>query len=389
MQWFHCLLTVLLVVVGTCTVQPQPVKKDIGQTATRAPIVAASAPSTYGKVVALSAMQSARAAHIATLLPNGQVLLTGGFNRQAKALASAELFDPTSGHFLPAGAMNIARQSHTATLLPNGKVLLAGGYDETGAYLDQAELYDPLTGDFTPTAPLTTARAGHSAVLLANGTVLLVGGVGTGWTFLASAEIYDPLQNTFRLTGSMTTARESHTATLLDDGTVLIVGGHQGRRSALTLLASAEIYHPVSGSFTATHDLLTRRHKHDAVLLADGTVLVIGGADERDDGGQYTSAERYHPDAGRFTSAGAMHLPRYKFQGTAILLRNGHVLISAGANRMEIYDPLTSHFSLVQNVLGTTRLFAATAYLPDDTVLLTGGYGPTVAASANAWLFQP
>lgn len=75
----------------------------------------------------------------------------------------------------------------------------------------------------------------------------------------------------------MTTARESHVAVRLRNGRVLIVGGHQGRRADMRLFASAEEYDPVTRRFTAVGDMQVRRHKHDAVLMADGRVLVTGG----------------------------------------------------------------------------------------------------------------
>ncbi len=65
--------------------------------------------------------------HTATLLPNGKVLVAGGFNGGFTILTSAELYDPASGSWTATGSLNTARAYHTATLLPNGKVLVAGG----------------------------------------------------------------------------------------------------------------------------------------------------------------------------------------------------------------------------------------------------------------------
>jgi hypothetical protein len=51
---------------------------------------------------------------------------------------SAELFDPSVERFSPAGNTTTPRIDHTATLLPNGSVLIAGGYPG----LESAELYE-------------------------------------------------------------------------------------------------------------------------------------------------------------------------------------------------------------------------------------------------------
>jgi large repetitive protein len=81
--------------------------------------------------------------HTATLLPNGKVLVAGGYGGQFnQALASAELYDPASGTWTPTSSLSVARGGHTATLLPDGKALVAGGQNDTNGFLASAELYD-------------------------------------------------------------------------------------------------------------------------------------------------------------------------------------------------------------------------------------------------------
>ena len=369
------LLLVTFVTVPNCKAQ---VKTNREQTANF---------GEAGSVAAIRSMSAQRAAHTATLLPNGKVLIAGGFVVNGGGLSSVEIFDPTTKTFTSADNMTVARASHTATLLPSGKVLIAGGYN--GNYLDSAELYDPATNKFASVGKMVTPRGGQVASLLNNGKVLLAGGVGTGWTFLADAELYDPNTNTFTATGGMTTARESHTATLLKDGKVLITGGHKGRRAAITIYTNAEIYNPASGTFTTAGNLTVKRHKHDATLLADGRVLIVGGSDERDGNGAYRNAEVFNPANGSFTVVrNNMNTARYKLQGTAILLNNGKVLIAGGANRAEVFDPTTSSFSFADGDMGTKRLFATATLLNNGQVLITGGYTDGPIVSANAWIYR-
>jgi hypothetical protein len=342
--------------------------------------------SGAGVVNAIRSMTRQRAAHTATLLLNGKVLVVGGFAGDENSLASAEVFDLATGIFASAGDMSAPRAGHTATLLSNGKVLIAGGYN--GNYLASAELYDPATRTFTSTSRMVRARSGHVAILLPNGKVLLAGGVGAGWTFLADAELYDPATNTFTTTGNMLAARESHTATLLANGKVLIAGGHIGRRAAITIYSSAETYDPATGRFSVTGDMTRIRHKHEAVLLADGRVLIIGGADERDGRPAYTSAEIYNPARGTFTATGNMNLPRYKLQGTAVLLNNGKVLVAGGANRAEVFDPSRNTFSYAAGDMGTVNLFSTATRLQNGQVLITGGYHGSNNVSSNAWIYR-
>jgi hypothetical protein len=125
--------------------------------------------------------------------------------------------------------------------------------------------------------------------LLPNGKVLVAGGDFN----LASAELYDPASGTWTATGSLAIGREVYTATLLPNGKVLVAGGVAG---GSTFLASAELYDPASGTWTATGSLNTGRSGHTATLLSDGKVLVAGG-----DGTGYVplaSAELYVSDGG-------------------------------------------------------------------------------------------
>jgi Galactose oxidase, central domain len=339
-----------------------------------------------GGITAIHRMTQTRAAHTATLLPDSKVLIAGGFDTDGHSLASAEVFDPSQQIFASTRNMNVSRAGHTATLLPNGKVLIAGGYN--GDYLSSAELYDPVARKFSPTNTMVAAHSGHVAVLLQNGKVLLAGGVGLGWTFLSNAELYDPATNSFTATGDMIAARESHTATLLANGKVLIAGGHKGRRAAMTIYSSAEIYDPATGRFSATGDMTRIRHKHEAVLLADRRVLIVGGADKRDGRPAYTSVEIYNPATGTFAATGDMNSPRYKLQGTVVLLSDGKVLIAGGANRAEVFDPSRNRFSYVPGDMGTERLFATATRLRNGQVLITGGYHGGNQVSAQAWLFR-
>jgi hypothetical protein len=287
-------------------------------------------------------LPSARYGRSATVLLNGQVLVAGGTNfDQSEIDASAQLYDPRTGKFTATGSMALARAYHTATLLEDGRVLIVGGTNTvytvnpdgstpTSSNLASAELYDPRTGTFTATGSMTTGRAFQTATLLADGRVLIAGGRSESYSYspdvvLASAELYDPQTGRFTATGSMTAARSSHAATRLNDGRVLIAGGDSSG-------AAAELYDPATGIFRATGSTETTSHGPSATLLPDGRVLIVGGG---------ASAELYDPQTGTFGATGSMVLARY---GTsAVLLQDGRVLVVGGeitgGASAELYRP--------------------------------------------------
>ena len=298
--------------------------------------------------------RQARGFDTATRLADGRVLLVGGdsaeWNFDGPYIASAEVYDPMTGTFGPTGSMATGRNLHTATRLLDGRILIAGGDGRGTISLASAELYDPAAGSFGPTGPMVAARGFQTATRLADGRVLITGGTSDGWAgahFLASAEIYDPKTGKFNPTGPMTTRRGSHTATLLPDGRVLIVGGSP---DGATSLASAEVYNPKTGKFKVTGSMAAARTFQESTLLADGRVLVTGGdpAGWVYDGPFLASAEIYDPRTGMFTATGSMADTLTNHSAT--LLPDGRVLIAGGYNGKtdvadaELFDPTSGTF---------------------------------------------
>jgi hypothetical protein len=234
---------------------------------------------------------------------------------------------------------------------------------------------------------MNIGRSGHTTTLLTDGTVLIVGGVGDGWSFLSSAEIYDPRTGKFRTVGSMSAARESHTATLLRDGRVFITGGHRDRRENIVVYASTEIYDPATGRFSAGPSLTMNRHKHEAVGLADGRVLILGGSDRRDRV-HFTSAEVCDAKAEQCRELPPMKVARFKFRDTGVRLRDGRVLIMGSGHTAEMFDPRTNTFSVVEGDFGDSYSFARSVVLDRGDAIVLGGYNNSMRATDGIWRFR-
>ena len=91
------------------------------------------------------ALSGNRAGHTATLLPNGNVLVFGGFNGVLR-LTTSELYNPATGLWTATGPLAIGRTTQTATLLSNGKVLAIGGHISVAGSTATCELCNPATG---------------------------------------------------------------------------------------------------------------------------------------------------------------------------------------------------------------------------------------------------
>ena len=335
-------------------------------------------PAKADSFISTGMMVTNRYAHTATLLTNGQVLVAGGGcnSNGTIAIFSSELYTPASGTWNMTGEMVNARKEHRATLLADGKVLVTGGYDIHSQAQASAEVYDPTGGAWTGTAPMTSARSMHGATLLSNGRVLVTGGF-TGSGFVDQTEEYDPAAGTWTAAPAMGAVRYSHTATLLANGKVLVAGGGSG---GYYHLSSAELYDPAAGKWTPTGSMSTTRAGHTATLLPSGKVLVAGGVAGHGDT-YLSSAEIYDPTTENWTPAGSMSSGHDGH--TATLLPNAKVLVAGGytgpysgvgyLSNGDVYDPATGIWTPTSPMSIGHDMHTATL-LPDGKVLVAGGF---------------
>ena len=239
------------------------------------------------------------------------------------------------GSWETTGSLNLPRQQATVTQLDTGRTLVTGGRNFVpNATVKPAELYDPLTETFTVTGSLNDGRWSHTATLLLDGRVLVTGGYTDPVTganaqpVLATAELYHPATGTWTPTGSMHTRRALHVAQLLPDGRVLVAGGRTCNTAPpatcdFTFTTNtAEIYNPATDTWTPTANMNRNRTTTSAVLLTDGRVLVPAGFP----GGQNT-ADIYNPATATWTATGLLSVNRAR-QG-AMLLPDGTALVVA------------------------------------------------------------
>jgi hypothetical protein len=261
-----------------------------------------------------------------TTLADGRVFIAGGHIADYTGYAHAEIFDPATNGFTLLPDMNTGRWYPTTTTLPNGDVLVVSGdinsntnvdalpqvfqfSTKTWRNLTTAQLSQPLypnmlvapngnvfnagpsrqtrylntsgTGSWSNVAVLnfTGFRDYGPAVMYSPGKVLDVGGADPP---TATAEIIDLNATTpaWKFTSSMHFPRRQHNAVILPDGKVFIVGGSSagGFDTSTSPVLPTEMWDPATGQFTVMASIAAYRGYHStALLLADGRVLSAGG----------------------------------------------------------------------------------------------------------------
>jgi len=319
----------------------------------------------------------ALAAHTATLLEDGRVLIIGGCATDgcttAEVAPTTEFYAPDHG-FTPGPELAQPRQGHSAALLPDGRVLVVGGWAREGTPpLDSAEVFDPATGRFRAVAPMTTRRGACTATGLPDGRVLITGGADDR----TATEIFDPSTESFSPAAPMPDGSGGGGAIALPDGRVLVVGDQDGDGAA----RPGALYDPTSGTWQLTAPLRTARSKFALAPLADGRVLVLGGTP--DDRVLLRSTEIYDPRSDRFEPGPSMDVDRYKF--VAVPDAGGRLIV-AGGTRVSVFDG--GEFRAVAGTSGRIRWVPTVTVLPNGDVLVVGGYDDRIRLFSDAQLIS-
>lgn len=337
---------------------------------------------TSGRFTPTGSMNAIVDAPMLVPLADGRVLALGGATEAeveaGMPAAVAEAYDPATGIFTTVGSPHSSGAESVSVLLADGQVLLTGGSD-FGTALASAELFDPRTGTFTPTGSLTTDRMGAGAARLPDGRVLVAG----GWNrdgYPRTAEVYDPRTGEFEVAATMAAVHPSASVTLLQDGTVLVVGGAaapetfalQGTSQPPGATDPEPSARAGGAASRATGEMVTKRSRHAATLLADGRVLIAGGLDRDDQ--PIARAELYDPRTETFSPTGSLRTPGYIV--SAVSLPDGRVLVVSDG-MMEAYDPVTGTFSTLGPIpgarTGKLRGTIGGSVLPDGRLLFSGG----------------
>jgi Galactose oxidase, central domain/Kelch motif len=314
----------------------------------------------------------------ATVLPRSdrRWMVAGGARGQLLAqvaTATTEIYDPRLDSFSPGPSLTTPRSLHTQTELGNGTFLITGGVNMTNDPQASCEIYDPVADTFTAVAPMGTPRTGHTATLLSNGRVLVTGGIQAMPVtptqlqpireIVATTEIYDPVTNTWAAGPNLATPRAGHVAITRPDGRVLFAGGISWDPNILfgwlpAVRRSCDLYNPANNTMGTAPQMAVARSLIDPVDLGSGRWLLAGGINgitiiPFNPGNPTAAAEIYDAVANTWTTVGSMATARGNQKGWAI--GNGQFLLAGGANG-SILSPTalssTEIFSTATNTFG-------------------------------------
>lgn len=267
-------------------------------------------------------------------LRDGSAMVIGGINSDDYPFSSTKIFSPETREWSDGPLLGLARgEPHTASL-GDGRVLVVSDTGSRGRDIT-SEIYDPRTEAWTRAAPLPQTFSLQRLLALTDDPEDRV--IAAGYSHVDSEPM--PAMLTYAPERDEWTSIDSPRAffgyglAALPGRGALAIGGQEGGELAGgdAVLADVDRLDPETGRWTAVASLAMARIDAQVAVLQDGRVLVVGGAT----GGDFEarsrvlkSTEIYDPSADRWASGG--ELLEARKDGLAVVLQDGSVLILGG-----------------------------------------------------------
>jgi len=336
-------------------------------------------------------------------------------------LRVVDAFTPTgTADGMSCTRMTTPRAGHALALLPDGRVLITGGFSLDAGnqlhYHDDAEIFDPATAAFSALAARPTVRrSGHAALPVTLGTsggagVLIAGGEGplnaSGSGPVSAVKLFELFSGgafTALQPAATSPAREHQAAAVdLKTGSAVFVGGQSGSDAApgVTVYDTATWFEPRSGQIHDAALHLRAGSVTDAVAVARankqgmaalGGLLLVGGRDAQLQASNQLSGLIFSDSAQDYVDDPALqslHLPRPLVLHAAVRRPVDDVVLVAGgltaapqvsedyANataQITLVDPAAGSATALPQPLSQARADSCAVVLGDGSALVIGG----------------
>ena len=289
-------------------------------------------------------------------LPDGRVLVIGGYGGLSTGnlgIVDTSIFDPTTNTWSRVADMHYSRWYPDLTELADGRyVAISGNTTDENHWADTPEVFDPTTGQWTVLTGVSTSQVHEQeypfSYLIPNGNVFTIGPSED-----QSFELNVNAKTWTQVGGSSGVVNGSSVMYL--PGKVLYSGGAANLQSSTPAAATTAVIDLTAATPTwhQTAPMAHARIYHTLTMLADGTVLAVGG----------------EPTAGQ----------------------TGQTEVSGGVLPSEIWNPTTQTWSPAA-ATGATRGYHSTAVLMPDGTVLVGGSGhanPGLAGQDSSQVYSP
>lgn len=340
--------------------------------------------STQGQWTALQTWPT-RAVHT-TLLPDGRVYFVSYYSESLQP----HVWDPVSNTFSPAAASAYSLFCAGHTSMADGRVFIAGGHIADYVGFAHAAIYDPSTNTLKSAPDMNQGRWYPTATTLANGDVLVASGdINSNTNTNPLPQIYSPAGNSWRdLTSAQLVLPLYPLMFVAPNGKVFNAGSSTQTRYLDTSGAGAwtKVATTIFGASGKW------RSYGPGVMYESGKILLVGGGDP-----PTATTEKIDLNAATpaWTSSGSMHFARR--QHNAVVLPDGKVFVVGGSSAggfdtstspvapTEMWDPATGQFTVMASIAVYRGYHSTALLLPDGRVLSAGGN----VGGANAQIYSP
>jgi hypothetical protein len=350
--------------------------------------------SRSAKFASLGIAPASRVGGFGVTYHDGSAILLAGVDGSGAPVVGIEQFQPANGTL-----STVAQVAPRLDVVPAAigtaegsfQIALLGGTDATGS--NAADFIEIVDVDAVPptvqqVSDTIVGRVGLSASTLADGSIVAIGGNLPGMPPVAEVDSVAFGAGSLaiqQLHGTLAIARTGHTATTLgdDDGAnILIVGGLDGSGQPV---ATAELYEPLEETFATFTPpaippmLNVPRSQHQAVLLPDQTVLIVGGIDGS--GAPVLTLERFSEATNTFTEEGELPSNAGVVGFTATTLPDGRILLAGGSTTLGGPPTNTAEIVTLDDLDGTVDVVAT-----DSLAIARSGHQAALMCDGTVWL---